>query len=290
MQKKERLKLKITNKYGLPASFVSAVSSMFWKPERNGKISVTSLIGPPQIRQLTIDNWDKIEEDCSERTWALLGSAVHSVLERADTSKLLSEELLSMTIDGYKVVGKPDLFDDAGILDDFKVTSVWAIIFGKDEWEDQLNVYAALYRSYGFEVRRGRIIAILRDWQKSKAKIENNYPQCPVVIKEIKIWAAGEINSYISERVKMHREADEGKQFYCTDTERWKREDKYAVKKKGAKKAFRVLDNERDAINLIGDDKSFELEFRRGEYIRCGEYCSVAPFCPQLKEELERSK
>ena len=286
--------MKITNKFNLPETFVSAVSSGFHKPERNGRISVTSLIGPPQIRQLTIDNWDNIEEDCSERVWALLGSAVHSVLEKADTKKQLSEELLRMAVNDYEVVGKPDLLDDAGVLSDYKLTSVWAVIFGKDEWEEQLNVYAALYRKYGFEIRKGCIVAMLRDWNRREAQEASykggNYPQCPVVPKEIRIWPSGEIDEYISKRVEMHKAADKGERFYCTDTERWKRKDSFAVKKKGVKKAFRVFDNEHDAINLIGDDKAFELEVRRGEYNRCNLYCPVSRFCPQLADEKMEGK
>ena len=83
----------------------------------------------------------------------------------------------------------------------------------------------------------------------------------------------------------------------CSDEETWKKNDTWAVKKKGQKRALRVLDSEEEANQYMGwhneTDKAYtkktdlELEFRVGEYTRCGNYCSVADFCNQYKERIK---
>ena len=55
------------------------------------------------------------------------------------------------------------------------------------------------------------------------------------------------------------------------------------------------MDSEEEANNYIDwhneTDKAYikktdlEIEFRSGEYTRCGNYCSVADFCKQKKEK-----
>ena len=81
----------ITNKYGLPDSFVEAV-----KLDHHvtvGDISCTQLIDSPQIRYLK-KNHD-IEEDVMDRMWALFGSAVHHILERSQYKQIEQRTLVS---------------------------------------------------------------------------------------------------------------------------------------------------------------------------------------------------
>jgi len=58
--------MRITNKYGLPEAIVNAVQQ---RKASDGRISVTSLIDSPQIRQLVLDHWDELEDDASDRLW-----------------------------------------------------------------------------------------------------------------------------------------------------------------------------------------------------------------------------
>jgi hypothetical protein len=79
-----------TNKHNLPESFVRAV-----KVDRHitrGDISVTTLIDAPQIRQLK-RKYDVVE-DVSDRVWALMGTAVHHVLELADVANHSARTLI----------------------------------------------------------------------------------------------------------------------------------------------------------------------------------------------------
>ena len=87
----------------------------------------------------------------------------------------------------------------------------------------------------------------------------------------------------------------EDKFVLCSDKERWAKEDKWAVIKKGNKKAFRVFDNQQDAEDLVYDlsdkidvdvhKRNHDIEFRKGEYTRCkSNYCAVADFCSQYND------
>ena len=105
---------------------------------------------------------------------------------------------------------------------------------------------------------------------------------------------------YVNDRVTAHQDARqmfdlEDKLTPCSDKERWAKEDKWAVIKKGNKKAFRVFNNKQDAENLVYDlsdklaldvhKRNHDIEFRKGEYTRCkSNYCGVADFCQQYKE------
>ena len=101
--------MEITNNHNLPLAIYQAVSGMSRKPEPH-KYHVTELIQPPLIRKLKMQYWDELEEDASERLWALLGSAVHRVLEKSgDIMDALKEEGLSFEYSGCTVKGTPDI-------------------------------------------------------------------------------------------------------------------------------------------------------------------------------------
>ena len=82
--------IKLTNKMNLPLAIKRAVENDPYDPS-GSDISTTRLIAPPLIRHLEIKHQDEIEEDVADRIWALLGSSVHHVIERAKTEKDLSE-------------------------------------------------------------------------------------------------------------------------------------------------------------------------------------------------------
>jgi len=63
--------MRILNKYNLPEPLVKAVT---WDNKPRKGFSVTDLIQPPRITQLTRRHFDEIEVDASERIWVLLGS------------------------------------------------------------------------------------------------------------------------------------------------------------------------------------------------------------------------
>jgi len=282
--------MKVTNIEKLPDSLFRVLSTDRYT--KRADYSVTELINPPQIVQLTRRHWDELTEDASERIWMLLGESVHAIISYDDNPNVLQEEPLVVdfkTENGViSVSGTPDHLEGT-TLDDYKVTSVWKIINdgASPEWEAQINCYADMYREHGFDVGKARIIAILRDWSKGKASREPSYPQSQVKVLNVKLWPAGEGRAFLENRVKVHEAAKHDRDNElpeCTFEERWGRPTKFAVIKTGAKKAKRVLDTLSEAeiyIELNKLPNQYYVEERPGGFARCEAYCVVSHVCTQ---------
>lgn len=275
-----------TNLSNLPAPLVSAIKRDTY--DKFGDISITGLIKPPRMRQLESRYDDWITEDVAEGIWRLIGSIGHAIIERADQDNHLAEERLTMRRLGWTISGKSDLLDSSMLLSDYKFTSVYAFLLGdKPEWAVQLNLYAALYREHGFEVRTAQIVGILRDWQKSRAQREPDYPRVGVIVQSIELWTPKEQEEFLLERIRLHQAAEtlaDDDLPECTPDERWQRPDVWAVKKKGNKRALsgglHSTETSAQAFAMI-QSAPVELEHRPGASVRCESYCSVAQFCSQ---------
>jgi len=281
----------ITNRFNLPEALISVLSRA--RPPSTSGFSVSTLISPPRIAQLTRRHWNEIKTDVSEMLWLLLGSATHYVIEKAKIPDSLVEEKLFTVMDGEQIRGRADLWKDE-ILDDWKVTSVWTVIFnpsGKPEWRAQLNIYAWLYSLQGFITKKLRVPAILRDWQKGKALQGGDYPPIPMHVFDIPLWTTEDTVAYVRERIRMHKEAmplPDDQLPLCTDEERWVKAGKFALMKEGRKSAVKLYDDKKEAIKeLASCDSKHYVEERKGEAVRCKDYCDVAQFCSQWKGEQE---
>ena len=244
--------MKYTNTNHLPESVADAIKKNTYDVKRNDPsiMGITTLILAPRVRQLTLRHWDEIEEDVSDGIWKLLGSAVHSVMERIRSDNRLIEERLTEEINGIRVTGKADLYEglNKGI-EDYKITSVFKVKNDVKDWENQLNCYAWLYRKIKFVVKSIHVNAILRDWRRGESKRQQGYP--PFAFKKIAIplWTLKKQNNYIKERVRLHLAAQKLKDVdlpLCTEEERW-----CNAKKKD---------------------------------VRCQGYCNVAKFCNYWEE------
>lgn len=273
--------MKFTNLHNLPAPMVAALSGG-WPPNPK-TLSVSSLIGPPRIRTLLIRHWDRLEEDVSGRLWALLGTALHDVLaSHASGKEVLAEQSIKTEVGGILVSGRPDLYHD-GIVDDYKITSVFSFLLGdKPEWTDQLNVYAFLFRSQGFPVTALNIHAILRDWVESKTLTDPEYPKIPFVTVPIDLWSIESAEEYVADRVARHLKYPMDP---CSDKERWGKPPTYAVFKVGGKRALRVLDTAERAQEWGKEHQAekpkdkLEIHERPGSFVRCERFCPVRAFC-----------
>jgi len=277
--------------------------------------SITDLIKPVQVTQLTRRHDSEITKDPRENIYSVLGSAVHDLLERVgnlnpDESEMIEERLFT-TIEGVKISGQIDLhttYDSKNhILTDWKHTKTSAIKFEKLEWHQQLNCYAHLLRQHGYEVSSARICAIFRDWSfagingKYKVSTEDgtkivckrtkDYPDWGCAIIEIPLWPDEEVEKYLKERVALHKAAEnlsDEELFECTPEERWRR-DTWRVRKTGAVRAkgnrsnFKTEAEARAYLEEMGPE--FELSSRPGVAYRCLAYCAARPFCFQLKRE-----
>ena len=298
-----------TNKTGLPQSLVDAITKNTYDLSKVNRdvISVTTLMNPPKIAELQSRHWDKLEQDVADSIWLLLGNAVHAVMERITDKDRLIEERMYLDVETWQVVdkkhlikgktyvaGKPDLFDYVEkLIQDYKVTSVWSIIYGKDkEWEEQLNMYAFLFKKLGFEVKKLQIIAILKDWSKYKARMDSKYPQCPATVVDVKMWDNAKTQAFITERVKLHkasRDMTDDDIEPCSPAERWNRGDTYAVMKNTNKRAVKLhgtLESANNHMkNIIAKDakNTYRVDTRKGADLRCADYCSVNKFCSYYK-------
>lgn len=274
----------ITNNLNLPAPLVQAVTR-HPRERKPNRISVTELIQPPQIRALTLRHDGEISEDSSDRIWALLGTLLHGALEThaQGLKNLVSEGTLKTTVHGWEVVGHYDLSEmllDGELLTDYKLTSVWSVREGiKPEWEAQLNLYAELLRRSKRYVNQIQVVAIGRDWSKTKARFDSGYPQQQVAVIPVPLWSPEVAGDYLEERVRLHQEAEKGNWPDCSAAERWARPTQYALMKKGQKRAVKLFDNRETAESHVAKDQ-FVVE-RPGESVRCETYCSVSSHCQQ---------
>jgi len=285
--------VKITNKHNLPESLVRAVTHDDYT-RGDADYSVTDIISPPQIVQLCRRYWDKIEEDAIDRIWLLLGTACHAVLERSASKNVLSEERLYIDTPYGKLSGKPDLYYNIqeGCLEDYKVTSAWTIVFGgRDEWKQQLNCYAQLYRNAGFQVNHLRTIAILRDWNRRATERNDGYPKQQVAVINYEPDAGVLITEFINQRMALQRENETRSDYEftpCTVEDRWQRPTTWALMKKGRKSALKICHSELEALAELDEkDKNHYIDERPGKAIRCEDYCSVQPFCCQYAAQRE---
>jgi hypothetical protein len=284
--------MNFTNNYNIPQGIYHALINDGY--QKKGDFSITELIKPVQIRALEKRYDDQITVDVSDRLWLLLGSSVHYVLEQGKLDEHLIEERLCIDVNGFKVSGKIDLYSgtEKKVID-YKVTSVWSFMFGnKPEWEAQLNLYKLLYEKAGFSVDGLEIHAILRDWQQSKVN-GNGYPAIPFQKSLIPVWTTAQAMAYLEERIKLHTEAEslpDEKLPECTAKEKWERQGKVALMKKGRKTAIRLFDEMNFATVALESARktkkgTFYLEERPGERVRCERYCNAKPFCYQYRME-----
>lgn len=277
--------MKITNTQGLPAPLVKAVSHDDYS-KGDADYSVTELIKPPRIAALEKQHWHELEEDAADRLWLLMGKAGHEVLRKSSDGGIVEERCI-VEVDDYKVSGQLDYAVVEQSIIDYKFVSLWAIKDGiKPEWEQQLNCYYFMAEQYGVTVKELKIIAILRDWNINEAKRNPELPQAQVVVLPARIWPKEAVENWLRRRIALHENARSGVLPDCTPEEMWERPERFAVMKRGNKKASRVLDSKLDAGQWMASQPNpsqFEIEVRPSERPRCENYCSVSHLCEQFK-------
>jgi len=287
--------MKLTNKFDLPDTFVNVIQRPTYSKGK-AHISATELLNSPRIVQLKKKHWEDITQDASEMVWSLFGSAVHNILEHGKDKNHIVEERLITSFDGWIISGAIDLQEveeDGIIINDYKVTSAWAVINEKKEWGDQLNIYAWLVeRVKKIPVKKIQIIAIIRDWSARDAVNREGYPPSPIAVIEYQLSTLTAREEYITKRIEQHNEAyfamTTGQELQeCTPEDMWEKPTTYALKKTGgvrAKKVYSILLEAEEGLAEAG--KGYEIETREGERTRCQKYCQVSQFCTQYQDYL----
>lgn len=284
--------MQYTNKQNLPEPLFRALVNDDY--EMVGDISATGIVKPYQIFQLEKRHGDEIEVDVSELLYAILGRGAHYILERASVRNALQEERVTATVNGWVVSGQTDLLYQQSI-DDYKITSIWAVADGvKPEWEQQLNIYDWLYMMNGFDdIERLRIIAIFRDWSKRKARFDRNYPKRQVRVLNAIQWDRQQQSNFIHNRVKQHQFCEtlaDDQLPECSPSERWETPTVYKIMKPGAKRSTRNLNSFEEATSYASEKgiKKYTVIKSLGESIRCEDYCHARPFCHQYQKLREK--
>ncbi len=284
--------MKITNKYNLPDRIVRAIGESY--APTVGRVAVTSLVDSPLVRYLKIKFWDSLEEDVSDKFWALDGQADHFVIQRGCGKGDLVELPLEVNLNGLVVSGRPDIVTPDLTLIDIKRSSVYSFMFEKASWSQQLNIYNYLYFvRFGKVLQKAEIWGRLRDWTKSKTYHDHDYPEIPFLIQPIELWPLITTTEYVAKRVELHKQADDVLMSnigglngvpLCTDADRWLKPTTYAVMKKGVKKAMRVLSTPEEAAQWKEEHakagNTLTVEKRPGGYTRCEQFCVCRPVCP----------
>ena len=282
---------RITNQFNLPMPLVKAVENDKYHPGKSD-YTTSQLAGTP-ARQLVLKrrHWADITEDVADRIYSLSGQSKHVVLERAaeycEEYQFLAEKRFYIKREGKIIGGQIDLYDTkTATLWDWKETSVYVAYNDiKPEWIAQGNINKLLLEENGYPVKTISNIALYRDWKKSQVGTKKDYPEHQVAMFPLPIWTKEEIEKFISDRIREFESAKKELPF-CSEDERWRSADVFALQKKGNKRATKLFDTQEEAQSHIEifDIKGHEILFRPGVNKRCQSYCNVSQFCEQYKQ------
>jgi hypothetical protein len=240
---------------------------------------------------------EEIVIDVTKLIASQLGTFMHSKLEGKAIEGYTNEERIFHSIDGITISGAVDLqehTDDGIVIIDYKFVKAWSVMKSKDDWVTQLNIYKWLVETVKKQKVCGlKICAIIKDY--SAHSTQENYPEAEAVMIEIPMWDSVTTETYVRQRLDMHRAAKQAQEFGedlqpCTDEDRWMSETIYAVKREGRKTAIRVFKTIEEATELAEKEKGY-VEERKGEPKRCtGDFCGVSQWCKQYQGELSETQ
>ena len=299
----------LTNRAGLPSIFQAALQPGEYDPVGASDYSATTLIQSPRQVQLFKRHKDDIVEDSLDMWARFRGNAIHKELEASlkNNPRFIVERKVTRfdkPTDGdestyRRVVAKLDAYDkESQCLSDHKTTTTF--IHGKEakpEWIQQLNLNAYFLEKDGYPVKDVAINAIYMDWRPNSGRYKDDeYPRTPFNEIRMRAWPMDRRERFYKERLAAHVAAEsipDDQLPPCSTEELWARPAKYAVYKKGAAKATRLLDSQAEAeqymrFKRLGND--YAIEFRPGECTRCEKYCAVKQWCNQYKAMKEQQQ
>lgn len=286
--------MRYINPSNLPRPLFDAIA-------RDDHVSLGSDIGasgiPAPPRQVALlhqyRDGDAITIDVRSRFFALLGQAVHVILERAakaDGITVFAEERAEILVEGWRVAARLDhlAYDATRTLTDYKVTSVFAVKNWqrepKEEWVAQVNVtHLIVVEGLGLDpFRKLQITAMCRDFSKLEALRYQDYPEAEILNLAVPLWPLDKARAYLRERVLLHQAARRVLPE-CTGPERWAKPDIYAVKKAGRQKAVNggLYTEREEAERHAARAADLSVEFRPGTSDRCRFYCDARQVCTQ---------
>lgn len=238
----------ITNKLNLPEPiYQRAVQDSKSREGLEHFMSVTELLNPPWLEQLSKKHYHETVIDCSGEIWAMLGSAFHKYLDIGDDTYVIREKRFYATIANERISGQIDYYDiDTCTLIDYKTTSKYTIKnkLRMSEWTLQANFYAHLLRINNYPVDNLELVVIARDWSPFD-KYKKDGLQHQVVKIPLELYDHDKCQAFIASRINLHKLPARNP---CCDQDTWVRKD--------------------------------------GTHARCLEYCDVNKFCSKYKRHI----
>lgn len=277
----------------IPEPFRSAILDDRYEKGIDVTASATTIIKPVRVTKLRKAYFKDIEESAVRRVSAMLGTAVHNILEEYGEGLgwHVERRLYGVSKSGLSYSGQLDAIipngDETWTISDYKVVPTFKHN-QLDEYFDQLNIQAALARQAGYKVTALKVVAVFKDWMESRTKTladDDKYPPLPIMEYDVPMREADELDEWIDQRLRMIV----GNELpLCSPEERWMRDPKWAVYKPKGKRATKVFDKEVDAemFNVTELKSQGRIEHRPALPVRCvNNYCGVADWCDQWQEE-----
>jgi len=282
--------MKLIDSHLVPEPFRSAIFDDKYEKGIDVVASATTIIKPVRVTKLRKEYFADMQESAVRRVSALLGTAVHNILEEYGEGLgwHVERRLYGVSKSGLSYSGQLDALipngDETWTIGDYKVVPTFKHN-QLDEYYDQLNIQAALARQAGYDVTGLKVVAIFKDWMESRSKLSENYPPTPIVEYDVPKRDPDELDDWVDSRLRQIVGDDLPE---CSPDERWMRDDKWAVHKPEAKRATKVFDNKAEAESFleVALKGKGHVDHRPATPIRCtNNYCGVAEWCAQWQEE-----
>ena len=290
--------MKITNNHNIPTPLYKAICKDEYD-RGDSDVTVTTLIKPVQIQILEKQHWKDIEIDVLDNLCMFLGHSLHKALEECSDDAIIEQRFyktfnLGGNTGSVKLGGCVDYYDPfTETIVDYKLTNVFSVKEGcKDDWEKQLNCYAHLIRANGLPVKKLQICAIIKDWSRSQAMNNADYPAHPVMVIDVPVWQDEEAEAYIVLKLNSYICGIRQNVYQCcSDEDMWQQPDTYKVFKGDNSRATKCFGTREEAqlyIEGVSKDKDkYRTVCYQGRRTRCENFCRVNRWCPQYRQYLD---
>jgi hypothetical protein len=203
-------------------------------------------------------------------------------------------------VNGVRIAGRFDVMQNNDTVLDLKVTRVWKYLFGgREEWEEQLNIYRWMLSQDGFKINKLQIMMILLDWSKFETFRNPDYPKSRAQLIDINLWPLAQTQQYVEDRVNEFlrcKTLADDKLPLCSEEDRWAARPVFKLYRtktqKNSTKNFESL-KRATAYELKckqNDPKKWaqsHIKSVRGDlWKRCDSWCAVADHCNQYKNRI----
>lgn len=277
-------------------------------PPREGKLSVTTLIGP--LRKAIYSILYPLKEDVKDVSTLIAsskGTAMHEALTKAlEWYGGYSCELRNnIVVNGWKISGEYDVKNPASMLKDLKFVSNYnykKLVEEREAMQPGLSIEEMLqqfptYTKFQLQLSIYRLLELPNDeLVKSMGSIlmmlnnGGDFGKCPTESEHVfPLYQEEELTEFIHNRVEQIKQhLDDGTLPLCSDTERGKSEGEYKLERMGPSGKFATVRGSKctsmgelqNFIRLKGKPGDRPVE-KPPEYKLCN-YCAHNQICDQI--------